>query len=167
MDHTYVADAGFAGRVARASILFVFTRPRSIFVLVVMVLVFGIGGAVFADGARLIGAVLGTTLGLLAVALTLFLTYRRIHRRSDPTTAAGAVFGSSFHDSTLSLTTPLATSEIAYAAYDRIQFRDGLAFLRVRASKTFAVLPQELFPDSEREAVRAKIEGTKPATVHD
>lgn len=82
-------------------------------------------------------------------------------------TRPGGTFSSILGDTTLTLTSPVTTTDEPYEAYDELQFRDGLAYLRPRGSAIFIVFPGELFPEAERPAILARIGRNEPFVPHD
>ncbi|SRR6266568_2056892 len=86
-----------------------------------------------------------------------YLTYRKLRKRLQAIFVPGAKLSASFTDTTLHLSTPLATSDTAYSLFRKIIVQKEFVILRPKASSIYIILPRALFPDAELAALQAHI----------
>ena len=140
----YVIDAGFADRVGTAFFRFSAWRPSRILIPVVAIAVV----SVIAGAIGLPWYIL-TFGGLVGWMVGLFLNWRRLRAQLKKSAPAGGMFAIGFRDDAVVLATPRSTTDNDYRAYEELITYRGFVFLRVRATKSYTLLPGELFtPDS-------------------
>lgn len=149
VQHTYTADANFADRMTKALFRFGLSRPLVVVLLVLIVLVTSLGGVVVANRIEfaLVGALCGFLVGVLIDVLVAVLTFEKTRRRVAVIAPAGAEYGVGFGETAMRIEAPMASSDVAYRAFQSAERRGDFVFLRHRSSRLYTVLPVELLPD--------------------
>lgn len=148
----FVADPEFARRIGSAFFRFSAWRPSRILVPVIAI------GAV-----SVIAAVLGlpwyilTFGGAIGWMVGLALNWRRLRTRLKTSAPAGGMYAIGFRDDGVVLATPRSTTESDYRAYEELIAYSGFVFLRVRATKSYTLLPGELFTAESLQWMRERM----------
>jgi hypothetical protein len=146
--YRFVADGSTAKRLAKASVRFLHTRPR----VQIMYLLVGIVVFVVIFPAAVSGAVIGVLLSWLVV---FGLISRAARKAAAGTAFPGAEFATGFGPVSFVTRTTQDTSEINYAAIDRIDSHLDVVFTKLRGSSRFSFLPAEVFPPDAVARVRS------------
>jgi len=159
IQHTYVSDVEATLRLEWSLVLQTFVRPKTIAILLGLVFVLVVIGA-FAAGDRYptyMGAWIGLGVGLIALSIAVMSGWRGIRRRVATILQPGFEFGSGFGPIAMTFRTPTGSTEVLYSAYESAQEHQGFAYLRMRSSRLYTVLPMELFPDDTFAMVQERI----------
>jgi hypothetical protein len=159
IQHAYVSDADASARLEWSLVLQTFLRPKTIASLLGLVFVLVVIG-VFAAGDRYpayMGAWIGFGIGLIALSIAMITGWRAIRRRVATILEPGFEFGSGFGPIAMAFRTPTGSTEVLYSAYESAQEHQGFAYLRMRSSRLYTVLPMELFPDDTFAMVQERI----------
>ena len=95
--------------------------------------------------------------GVVGFIISIPVAIRRTRKRFEVIVAAGGHFAVKLEGDSLTVTTPLATSQVSYYVYESVSERGSIVLLKQRASRIYTVLPAQLFTPESLDWLRRKI----------
>lgn len=153
-ERTYSTDEQYPVRFTRAYFGYIYSRPRRLVPLVVILVCFALITATSpAHGTSWIFPAFFVVLLAVTYAVTYSITLSKIRARIP----AGSTFGVGFRSATFVMQSPQVTSEVAYSLYMTCERRGTFVVLRQRVIRVSTFLPAEIFTDESFEYLRAQI----------
>lgn len=157
IQHEYVTDASYVGRLTGMFTVFVLTRPLTLVVLGLLLLIALLLGLLVLLGLPEAGLL--ALFALASIPLIIVLAYALTRRRFAARLPAGSRLRIGLGDTSIRVEDPLVASDVSYRAYSRVLERRGFVLLQLRGTRMYSVLPVELFPGNDLEHLREAITG--------
>jgi len=151
VDETYIATA------ARTFYRFAFTRP--VFAIVLVALTLGSAAYIafsFGDNLGYPDAFLiGLAVFPFVMWLVMLIAHRRLRSQLRSRLPIGCKLQAGFTDHSIALRSPIASSVIEFAAFEKLIERPGFVILKQRGSSIYQLLPAGLFTDAALADIRS------------
>ncbi len=138
--HRFVADAGTGSRMTADLMRVQFGQPRTLITWALALVALTLFGA----AAQQI--VVALVVGVLLLTVLVLLVFSRTRRTMRAAFRAGSVHTSTFGPQTMTISGPIGTSEVRYAAFKRLWVGPHSIVLRRRDAAVLHVVPIELVP---------------------